>query len=252
MTEQDVLRAVLLLVAGIGSGVVGYGAGLASVVSFPSLLAVGLTPLAANVTNSVALTGATLGGVASARHELRGMRSRLLKFCSIALLGGTVGAAVLLTAPPGVFERVVPWLIMLGSTVLLLGPRLRRLHAGRVTEHHPLVAVIIGLVAVYCGYFGAAAGVLVLAVLSAVMDETLARLTALRSAIVGSANLVAAVIFVATGPVAWRFVIPLTIGTVIGAALGPPILRRLPETPVRVAVAVGGFVLAGTLFWDYR
>ncbi|MGI8458215.1 MAG: sulfite exporter TauE/SafE family protein [Propionibacteriaceae bacterium] len=241
----------MLLIAGVGSGVVGYGAGLASVVSFPTLLAAGLPPLAANVSNSVALTGSTLGGVSSARRELTGMRGRLLKFCSIGLLGGTVGAVLLLTTPPGVFERVVPWLVVLGSVVLLLGPRLRRLHAGRITEHDPGVAVLIGLVSVYSGYFGAAAGVLVLAVLSAVVDDTLARLTALRSAIVGSANLVAAVIFVATGPVAWRLVIPLALGTVVGAGLGPPLLRRLPETPVRVAVAAGGFMLAGKLFLDY-
>lgn len=220
-------------------------------VSFPTLLAVGLPPLDANVTNSVALTGATLGGVSSARRELRDRRRRLVRFCGIALLGGAVGAVLLLTTPPGVFEQVVPWLVALGSVVLLLGPRLRRLHAGRISEHHPAVSVTIGLVAVYSGYFGAAAGVLVLAVLSAVIDDTLARLTALRSAVVGSANLVAAVIFVVTGPVAWSFVVPLAVGSVIGSSLGPPILRRLPETPVRVTVAAAGFVLAAKLFLDY-
>ena len=247
----DLTTPLLLLLAGVLTGIVGYGAGLASVVSFPSLLATGLAPLTANVTNTVALVGSTAGGVASARRELALMRRRLLKFCSTSLIGGVVGAALLLAAPPGVFERVVPWLTLLGSVVLLLSPWLRRLHAGRITEHHPGVTLAVGLVAVYSGYFGAAAGVLVLAVLSAVMDDGLARLAALRSAIVGSANLVAALVFVATGSVAWRYAIPLGIGAVLGAALGPPIMRRLPETPTRVVIAVGGIVLAAKLYLDY-
>jgi uncharacterized membrane protein YfcA len=247
----ELTTTLLLLLAGVLTGIVGYGAGLASVVSFPALLATGLPALTANVTNTVALIGSTVGGVSSARLELSPMRRRLRKYCSTSLVGGVVGAVLLLAAPPGVFERVVPWLTLLGSIVLLLGPWLRRLHAGKITEHHPVVTLAIGLVAVYSGYFGAAAGVLVLAVLSAVMDDSLAKLTALRSAIVGSANTVAAVIFIATGTVAWRYAIPLGIGAVLGATLGPPIMRRLPETSARIVIAAAGIVLAVKLYLDY-
>lgn len=251
MSAESFVQALLLVCAGIGSGVVGYGAGLASLVSFPTLLAFGLPPLVANLTNSVALTGTTLGGVVSARVELSTMRGRMIKFGGIALLGGAVGALLLLRLPPGVFEQVVPWLIALGSVALLLRPWLRRLHAGRIDEHSPVVVVLVGLVSVYSGYFGAAAGVLVLAVYGAVMDDSFARLTALRSVTVGSANLVAAVIFVGTGDVAWSMVVPLAAGSIVGAALGPAIVRRLPETPLRVVVALAGLVLAVKVYLDY-
>jgi uncharacterized membrane protein YfcA len=251
VTTQPGLQFGLLVLAGVGSGVVGYGAGLASLVSFPTLLALGLPPLAANVTNSVALTGTTLGGLVSARPELRGMRARILRFGSIGVVGGTTGALLLLKLPPGVFERVVPWLIALGSLVLLARPWLRRLHAGRIDEHHHVVTALIGGITIYCGYFGAAAGVLLTAALGAVMEDSLAHLSALRTAVVGAANIAAAAIFVFTGSVDWPMMVPLTIGTICGSALGPPLLRRLPETTVRVAVALAGFALATKLFLDH-
>jgi uncharacterized membrane protein YfcA len=247
VSADDLLRAGVLLLAGVGSGVVGYAAGLASLVSFPVLLALGVPPLAANVTNSVALTGVTLGGVASARPELRGQRRRMLTFGAIAVLGGAAGALLLLRLPPGVFERVVPGLVAFGSVVLLLRPWLRRWHAGRLHERHPAVLAVVGVVTVYCGYFGAGAGVLLLATFGAVLPDRLARLAALRSVVVGAANTTAAVIFAVTGTVEWWAVPPLVVGAVIGSALGPPLVRRLPETPLRVAVALAGLVLAVVL-----
>lgn len=247
----DLVQIGVLLAAGIGAGIVGYGAGLASLVSFPTLLALGLPPLAANVTNSVALTGVTVGVVASARSELRGMRGRVLKFGGIGLVGGALGAVLLLNLPPGVFERVVPALIALGSVAVLIRPLLRRLHAGRIGEHHPGVTVVIGVITVYCGYFGAGAGVLLLASFGSVMADSFARLSALRSTVLGTANTTAAIIFALTGSVNWAMVVPLAIGSIIGGVLGPPLLRRLPETPVRITVAVLGFGLAVKLFLDY-
>ncbi len=135
--------------------------------------------------------------------------------------------------------------------VLVLSPWLRRLQAGRISHRHPGVGAAIGLVAIYCGYFGAGAGVLVLAVLSAVLEHTLAELTALRSVLLGCANLVAAGIFMATGGVAWAQALALGVGAVAGAALGPWIMRRVPETPARVVVALAGVALAAKLFLDY-
>ncbi|SDS22963.1 hypothetical protein SAMN04488543_1327 [Friedmanniella luteola] len=247
MSSDDLLRAALLLLAGVGSGIVGYAAGLASLVSFPVLLALGVPPLTANVTNSVALTGVTLGGVAAARPELVGQRRRILTFGGLAVVGGAAGALLLLRLPPGVFERVVPWLVAFGSLVLLARPLLRRWHAGRLHERHPVVLVVVGAVTVYCGYFGAAAGVLLLATFGAVLSDPLARLAALRSVVVGAANTTAAVIFAVTGTVDWWAVPPLVVGAVIGSTLGPPLVRRLPETPLRIGVAVAGLALAAVL-----
>ena len=158
-------HVALLVLAGVGSGLVGYGAGLASVVSYPALLAAGLSPLAANATNTAALTGVALGGVGSARTELAGMRSRIVRFGAAGLVGGAVGAGLLVVLPESVFAAVVPWLVVLGALVLLFRPALRRLHRGRWSEHSRLVVVAVGLVAVYGGYFGAGAGTLVVAVL---------------------------------------------------------------------------------------
>jgi uncharacterized membrane protein YfcA len=242
------VQSALLVLAGVGSGIVGYGAGLASLVSFPALLACGLPALAANVTNSVALIGNSIGGISSAQPELRGMRSRILKFGAAGLVGGVVGALLLLALPAAAFDHVVPWLVALGAVVLLLRPWLVRLHAGRVDEHHPAVPGLIGLISVYGGYFGAGAGTLLTAAFGAVMHDSLARLSALRSVVLGAANGVAALIFISTGLVDWTMAIPLGIGTVAGSALGPPILRRIPERALRILVAIAGFGLAIDLY----
>ena len=250
MSTDDLVRFAVLLLAGLGSGIVGYAAGLASLVSFPVLLALGVPALTANVTNSVALTGVTLGGVASAQPELVGMRRRILTFGGIGVAGGAGGALLLLGLPPGVFERVVPWLVAFGSVVLLLRPWLRRWHAGRLHERHPLVLICVAGVTVYCGYFGAGAGVLLLATFGAVLPDRMARLAALRSVVVGTANTTAAVLFAVAGTVAWWAVLPLLLGAVLGSALGPPLVRRLPETPLRVGVAMAGLALAVALYLD--
>jgi uncharacterized membrane protein YfcA len=243
------VQSALLVLAGVGSGIVGYGAGLASLVSFPALLACGLPALAANVTNSVALIGNSIGGISSAQPELRGMRSRILKFGAAGLVGGVVGALLLLALPAAAFDHVVPWLVALGAVVLLLRPWLVRLHAGRVDEHHPAFPGLIGLISVYGGYFGAGAGTLLTAAFGAVMHDNLARLSALRSVVLGAANGVAAIVFISTGLVDWAMAIPLGLGTIAGSALGPPILRRIPERLLRVIVAVAGFALAIDLYF---
>ena len=153
--------ALLLVGAGFAAGLCGTVAGLASLFSYPALLAAGLPPLAANVTNTVALTATTVGAVAGSRAELTGQGPALRRFAPIVLLGGAAGAAVLLLAPAGTFEAVVPWLIAGASVVLLLQPRIRlaaeRRTAGRDGRVHLSTSVCLFAVAVYGGYFGAAA-----------------------------------------------------------------------------------------------
>jgi uncharacterized membrane protein YfcA len=240
-------HVVLLFLAGVGSGLTGYGAGLASVVSYPALLAVGLPPLIANATNTAALTGIALGGVGSARHELTGMRARIVRFGLAGLVGGVVGAGLLVVLPESIFTAVVPWLVAVGALVLLLRPWLQRLHRGRWSEHHPFVVVAIGLLAVYGGYFGAGAGTLVVAALGLVLTDPLFRVTALRAVVLGLANLTATVVFVVRDLVAWTAMLPLAVGMFVGGALAPRILRRLPDLVVRIAVAVAGLALAAFL-----
>jgi len=242
---------LLLAGAGVLAGILGSVGGLASLASYPALLLAGLPPTAANVTNTVALVATTVGAASGSRPELAGQGRYIWRLCAVSVTGGACGAALLLTTPPGVFEVVVPWLIAGGSIVLLLGPRLRQA-LGRHPTGRVGVGTQIGVfcVAVYSGYFGAAAGVVLLAILTAVSLQSLARVNAAKNLIAGASNGVAAVVFSLVGPVHWVAAVALGAGSLVGGALGPSAVRRLPAGPLRVAIAVAGLCLAAKLAFD--
>jgi uncharacterized protein len=242
--------ALLLLVAGFAAGLSGTIAGLASLFSYPALLAAGLPPLAANVTNTVALTATSVGAALGSRTELTGQGPTVRRFAVIVLLGGATGAALLLLAPPGVFEAVVPWLIAAASVVLLLQPRIRRAAERRTVDprrDHLTTTVGLFAVSVYGGYFGAAAGVLMLALLLVGLPVSLLQGNALKNVLLGLANAAAAIGFVAVGPVDWAAVAPLAAGLLVGAVLGPAIARRLPATALRIGIGIAGLGLAAAI-----
>jgi uncharacterized protein len=247
------LQASLLVLAGIASGLAGSIAGLASLVSYPVLLAVGLTPVAANVTNTIALVFNTAGTMAGSRPELRGQRPRIRELGAIAVAGGLVGGAILLLTPAGSFERVVPWLIGLGSLTILV-PRRPTLHLDEAPAPASRVLFAgIFLIGVYAGYFGAAAGVLMLALLLITTPDTLARCNALKNVVLGISNVVAAVIFAIFGPVHWLVALPLAAGVLVGGRIGPVIVRHSPTRVLRVLIALAGLGLAIHLGLDaYR
>lgn len=234
----------LLLVAGLLAGLIGSGAGLASLVSYPALLLTGLPPLAANVSNTVALTISSLTSVPASWPELRGQVRRLVPYVLVALVGGVVGMVLLLAFPAEAFEAIVPWLIALASVALLARPWLQKLRSDDLGEHHPLVVSAVGLVCVYGGYFGAAAGVLVMAVIGAVVPDRWAYVNASKNVLLAVSNLTASIGFLLLGPVVWSATLPLAAGALVGAALGPAVVRRLPETPVRLVIGVAGLALA--------
>lgn len=250
MTGADV---ALLLGAGVLAGVVSTVVSLASLVSYPVLLAVGLPPLSANVTNTVSLVFTGIGAAAGSRPELTGQGRRVARLGAVTALGGATGAAVLLLTPAAAFEFVVPWLVGGAAVVLLLQPKLVRLPRGRERASGAgLLAALFG-VAVYVGYFGAAGGILMIAVLSAMLDEPLVRTNALKNAISGLANAVAAVGFALFAPVRWSAVAPLALGFLVGGWLGPALVRRLPGDSLRLVVAACGLVVAVKLGVDaYR
>lgn len=236
-----------LFAAGVLAGVVSVVASLASLVSYPALLAVGLPPLAANVTNTVALVSVGFGAAAGSRPELLGQRSRLWRLGLLNAVGGGLGAALLLLTPAAAFEAAVPWLVA-GASLVLLAPARWRRPAGR--EGSPWLQGAVVAVAGYTGYFGAAGGVLALAVLTALLDQPLARTIAVKNVVSAAANGVAAVTFVLFGPVDWSAVLPLAAGFFVGGGLGPMLVRRLPGEPLRVAIALCGLVVAVTLGVD--
>jgi uncharacterized membrane protein YfcA len=215
---------------------------------------------AANVTNTVALAFSTVGQVLGSRPELAGQVPVLRRLAPLTVLGGAAGAGLLLVTPPGVFERIVPFLVGGAALVLLLQPRIRaaaarraeRRTGGRGAGDRPGPVVLAGIlaVAVYGGYFGAAAGVLMLALVLVGLPVSLARGNALKAVLLGVANAVAAVGFVLLGPVQWWAVWPLALGVFLGGLLGPAVVRRLPAGPLRVGIALAGLGLAVSLAVD--
>lgn len=246
-------QALLLVVAGVGAGLSGSIAGLASLVSYPALLAVGLAPVTANVTNTLALLFSSAGSVAGSRPELRGQRARIRQLGVAAAAGAAAGGVLLLLTPSGSFERVVPWLIGFGSLTILL-PRRPTFHSEDL--HLPASRLLLtgtALIGIYAGYFGAAAGVLMVALLLTATPETLARCNALRNVVLGFANVVAAVIFAVFGPVHWVAVIPLAAGLLVGSRVGPIVVRHSPARALRILIALAGVGLAIHLGLDaYR
>ncbi len=242
----------LLAVAGVGAGITGSTAGLASLVSYPALLAIGLPPVTANVTNTVGLIGSSIGSVSGSRAELRGQGHDIRRWIGLSVLGGACGAALLLTTPPGIFSRLVPYLVAAASVLLLLSPKLRAVRAGRESAARRGLLVPIGLflTCIYGGYFGAAAGVMILAMLLFATDKPLPAANALKNLLLGVANAVAAVAFVIFSDVRWAAAIPLGIGCIVGGRIGPAIVRRVPPTLMRVVIAVAGFGLAIKLAVD--
>ena len=284
---MTVWSIALLVVAGVGAGLLGSVAGLASLASYPALLAVGLPPVAANVTNTVSMIGGTLGTIAGSRPELRGQGRVLVPLVLISMVAGAVGGALLLLTPPGGFEAIVPWLIAAASVLLVIGPRLRAAVEGRRSARAaagdetapgeagvgdaialgadprpadspgaatapPRVGPRTGAgvfgVAIYGGYFGAASGVMMLALLSAVWTQSLARTNAAKNVATGSANLVAAVVFAFSGPVDWIAAAALCAGMLVGSRIGPAVVRRVPATPLRIAIGLAGLGLALSLW----
>ena len=241
----------LLVVAGVGAGLVGSIAGLASLISYPALLAAGVPPVTANMTNTVSMSLLAVGSVSASRPELGGQRRRVIRHLPAGVLGGVTGGALLMLTPSDAFERIVPALIALASTAMLFAPPPSELAAEGAADrqrrpHRDPRWLPLGTftVAIYGGYFGAAAGVLMLAMYLLTTGEGLPRGNALRNVVLGAANAVAAVGFVVLGSVAWAAALPLAIGLFVGGRLGPGIVRRVPQTLLRRVVALAGLALA--------
>ena len=245
------LEFALLVVAGVGAGLVGSVAGLASLISYPALLASGVPPLTANMTNTVAMVFQGVGSVSASRPELRGQGRRVLRLATASLLGGAVGAALLLLTPGDAFERIVPVLIAGASVAILvqrppreLAAEGERLHPDRAHDDSRWLPFGTFAIGIYGGYFGAAAGVLLLAMLLLGTGEALPRSNAMRNVILGLANAIAAVGFIVLAPVAWSAVLPLAMGLFMGSRVGPWVVRRAPQTLLRRVIALAGFGLA--------
>ncbi|CAA9369652.1 MAG: Uncharacterized UPF0721 integral membrane protein [uncultured Nocardioidaceae bacterium] len=241
------LAAIAL--AGGAAGFINAVAGSGTLVTFPTLLAFGVPPVTANVSNNVGLVPGAVSGAIGWRHELGGQRSRLVRLASASLAGGVVGAVLLLVLPESAFDAVVPVLVGLGILLVALQPLITRRVAAAVDEQRddpsldarwlwPLVA----LTGVYGGYFGAAQGILLMAVLGIGTHTTLHRNNALKNVLAGIVNGVAAIIFIAVADVDWTIVALIAGGSIIGAQVGVKAGRRMPAAVMRAFIIVVGVV----------
>lgn len=235
---------LFLFGAGVLGGIVSILVSLASLVTFPALLAAGLPPVAANVTNTVALTFTGVGATLGSRRELHGQRPDLLRLAIVAAVGGLTGALLLLVLPDRTFELIAPVLVGSASVVLLVQPRLRKLARFRPGGLTPGRMLGYFLVCIYTGYFGAAGGVLALVALGTMLARPFIEVNAAKNVLSGVANALAAVVFAFFGPVAWWYVVPMAAGLFVGGLVGPSLARRIPGEVLRLTVAIGGLVVA--------
>jgi uncharacterized protein len=234
----------LLVGAGALAGTVGSAGGITSLVSYPALLAVGIRPLPANVTNAVALVGSFTGSAVGSRPELAGQLPWLRRWVLLLALGSGAGVALLLNTPDRVFTRVVPYLLVAAVVALLAQPYVSRWRVAPGPNNRVALGAGILAMALYSGYFGAGSGVMVLALLLLTHDQRVPLANALKNMLLGFADLVAAIAFALFGPVHWGATLPLFLGLVAGSMVGPGLTRRVPGIAVRLFAAAAGLGLA--------
>jgi hypothetical protein len=228
----------------------GTAGGIASLISYPALLALGLPALGANATNLVALSVCWPGSAHGSKRELAGRGPWLKRWLPLAAAGGAAGALLLLLTPPGAFARVVPFLIAAGSLALIAEPWIRGAHPAPMKRglRDVGLAIALGLVSIYGGYFGAGSGVMTLALLLVTLERDLPTANALKNMIIGANTLPAGILLACFGPVHWAAAAPLAAGALVGSRIGPAVTRALPRYLVRWAVALLGLGLAAWLW----
>ena len=246
---MSVPSALAVLAAGLVAGAVNAIVGSGSLVTFPTLLALGYPPVLANVSNTVGLVPGSLSAVVAYRRELSGQRGRLLRLAPLSVVGGVSGGILLLALPHQVFKQAVPVLVLAAALLMAAQPAVSaRLERRGARGAHPTVPLLVGvlLTGVYGGYFGAAQGVILIALLATFIDDDLQRLNATKNTLALVANLVAGVLFVAVTHVAWEVAGLIAAGSVVGGQVGGRYGRRLPAPVLRwTVVAVGLGVAIG-------
>ncbi len=241
---MSLLECLLVLAAGVFAGTINTVVGSGTLVTFPVLLAVGYGPVTANVSNTLGLVPGSVSGAIGYRAELAGQRSRILTLGRASLIGGIVGAILLLSLPSEAFAAIVPALIALALVLVVLQPRLARALTARRGEVRPhggplLWSGVFGT-GVYGGYFGAAQGIILLALTGIALPEDMQRLNALKNVLAAIVNGVAAIVFVFFATVAWLPALLLAVGSGAGGQIGAHIGRRLSPAVLRGVIVVVG------------
>ena len=240
------LHALEIFAAGIVAGTINTVVGSGTLFTFPVLLGVGYSPVVANVSNTVGLVPGSIAGAIGYRRELSGQRARTTPLAAASTLGGITGAVLLLSLPASAFKSIVPAFIAIALVLIVAQPRLARALEHRRRPAHanagPLATLGVFASGVYGGYFGAAQGILLLAILGLALDEDLQRINALKVVLAGLVNLVAGIVFVFAAHVAWLAAALIAVGATIGGFIGAHAGRRLPEAGLRLLIVVVGIV----------
>lgn len=246
------LEAVAIVAAGFAAGTINTVVGSGSLITFPTLVALGYPPVVANISNSVGLVPGSVAGAWGYRRELEGQRTRLLQLGSIAVVGAVVGALLLLWLPAEAFETIVPVLIVLACVLVAIQPWLtgKLKHRDRRENGGFWVWLMVFGSSVYGGYFGAAQGVILIAVLGLGLNETLQRVNAAKNVLAGVVNLVAGIVFIAIADVDWAVVGLIAVGAATGGVVGARIGRSLPPLALRIVVILVGIVATVSFILD--
>ncbi|MDA8196668.1 MAG: sulfite exporter TauE/SafE family protein [Actinomycetota bacterium] len=245
---MSITSDLAIAAAGFGAGMVNTIVGSGSLITFPTLLSLGYSPLVANVSNTLGLVPGSISGAIGYRKELEGQRQRAIKLSVFALLGGVVGALLLVTYP-GAFQQIVPYLIIAAVVLMALQPRISKALSSRDKSHitSGLIYGGVFLTAIYGGYFGAAQGVVLIALLAIGIDDSLQRLNALKNVLAGLVNGIAAIFFIIVTHVAYTPALLIAISSVIGAQVGAKVGRKIPQKVLRAIVVIVGLGVAISL-----
>lgn len=234
---------MIIVAVGFVAGCVNTIVGSGSLLTFPTLLALGYPAVLANVSNTVGLISGSVSGAVGYRRELKGQLRRILVLMPAVLVGTIAGASLLLALPGSAFRRVVPILILFAVVLVIVQPTIAKRRAKRgVKAEHPGPELHVGttLISVYGGYFGAAQGVMLLALFGITLDDDMQRLNAAKNVVAAVINAVGALFFIARTDIAWKVAGLLFVGSTFGGQLGAVIGRRLPPNVLRVTIAVVG------------
>jgi uncharacterized protein len=251
-----IAEGLVIFAAGTAAGTLNAVVGSGSLITFPTLLAFGIAPVIANVSNNVGLVPGNASAAWGYRRELAGQRSRLAWLAIFSALGSVAGAAALLALPPGAFKLIVPALILASCALVLVQPwlsaRIAARRAGRQdtgSRGGPLLAGGLFGAGAYGGYFGAAQGVLVIGLLGTFLDESMQRVNGAKNVLVGFVNGVAAVVYILFAHVSWIIVALIAVGSTLGGLLGARVGRRLPPIALRIFIVIIGIVSAVRLIF---
>ncbi len=251
MTPFDLMIAAL---AAVGAGAINALAGGGTLISFPVLIALGVPPVAANITNAVALCPGYFGATLAQLKNLQGQRAQLMLLVPVAVVGGLAGGMILVRTGERIFTALVPWMILAASLLLAVQEPVRAFVVERLSnpnhKRHTMVlsALPIAAAAVYGGFFSAGMSVLLLAVLGLTLDDTLTRLNALKQVLAFSVNIAAAIFFLWSDQVVWSAAAVMAVGALSGGAIGGRLAGKLPPAVLRWTVVVAGTCIA-IVYW---